>query len=174
MTFGPGGSARPPGTVDRMERPIEASTIIAATAARVEGLLLGDPTVALANPIRLAFGGVHRDVVVTVDDPEVAADRVVIHVAWHAAEHAGLFPTFLGALETEPSVGGTRLSLSGRYRVPLGTLGRFGDGLVGRRVAHDAVRNVLAGIAARVSSALGVDGDERVVVAELPADAHIG
>lgn len=141
-----------------MERAIEASTVVPATAERVRSLFVDEPATVLPNPISVAVGTVRRDVVVTLDDATVEGDRVVLPLAWRAAEHSGLFPIFLGTLEAEPSVAGARLVLAGTYSIPLGVVGRFGDGLVGRRLAHDAVRNVLIDVAQRITTALGVDG----------------
>jgi len=158
-----------------MERPIEASTIIAAASDRVGGLLRAEPEIALPNPATLSVGAVHHQVVVTVDDAHTIEDRVVVPVSWHATGNDHLFPTFLGELSAEPSAGGTRLRLAGTYTVPLGLLGRFGDGVVGRRLAAESIRAFLADVAGRVATALEIAVELAVVsVDELPSEVFIG
>lgn len=158
-----------------MERSIEATTIISASADRVRGLLASDPAVALTNPTTLAAGGLHHDVVVTLDEPELGAGGVSVPVSWHPVDHARLFPSFLGALEAEASVAGTRLRLIGSYSVPLGVVGQFGDGLVGRRLAQQSLQSLLASVAARIAAALAVEPPAApVAVVEQPSEVFIG
>ena len=140
-----------------MERPIEASTLVSVPLDRVGRLLQDDPTVVLPNPTAIIIAGVCRDVVVTLDDALADGERIIVPLSWHAAEHPKLFPTFLGELIADAWLAGTRLTMAGTYWVPLGVIGRFGDGLIGRRLAHEALRDVVAGAAARIEIAL--DGD---------------
>jgi hypothetical protein len=155
------------GTLEVMERPIEASTIIAVPCDAVGRLLQDNPTIALPNPMTIVVGAVRRDVAVTTDDAFADGDRIVVPVAWHATERSRLFPTFLGELVAECSVAGTRIVMSGSYRVPLGLLGRFGDGVIGRRLGHEALRSVVVGVVERLESA--VDG----TVADRPRDVAV-
>ena len=158
-----------------LERSIEATTIISASADRVRGLLASDPAAALTNPTTLAAGGLHHDVVVTLDEPELGAGGVSVPVSWHPVDHARLFPSFIGELEAEPSVAGTRLRIFGIYSVPLGVVGQFGDGLVGRRLAQQSLQSLLEGVAARVAAALDAeDAAAPVTVVEQPSELFIG
>ena len=157
-----------------MERSIEATTIISASADRVRGLLASDPAAALTNPTTLTAGGLHHDVIVTLDDPELG-DAVSVPVSWHPADHGRLLPSFVGALEAEASVAGTRLRITGQYSVPLGVVGQFGDGLVGRRLAQQSLQSLLEGVAVRVTAALDAENTTApVTVVEQPSELFIG
>lgn len=157
-----------------MERSIEATIVIDASSDRVRGLLASDPATALTNPTTLAAGGLHHEVVVTLDEPEVG-DAVAVPVSWHPTDHARLFPSFLGALEAEASVAGTRLRIAGSYSVPLGVVGQFGDGLVGRRLAQQSLQSLLEGVAARITAALDVEAPMApAAVIEQPPEVFIG
>lgn len=157
-----------------MERSIEATTIVSASADRVRGLLASDPAAALTNPTTLAAGGLHHDVIVTLDEPEVG-DAVTVPVSWYPVDHARLFPSFVGELEAEASIAGTRLRIAGTYSVPLGVVGQFGDGLVGRRLAQQSLQSLLEGVAARVAAALDTEKTATpVTVVEQPSELFIG
>jgi hypothetical protein len=133
-----------------MERSIEHSNTIAVAYDATVALLDARPGVVAASPMSLGVGGVRREVVVTIDEVLVSADRAALPIEWHAADHARLFPTSLGELLAEPSVAGTRLTLNGTYWVPLGPVGRFGEGVVGHRIAREAVRTALDTFAQRL------------------------
>lgn len=170
-------ASRPTGHPEDMERSIEASTIIGVPSDQVGRLLVNDPSVALPTSTTIGVGGVHRDLVVTVDDSFATDDSVVVPIAWHAAEHQRLFPIFLGELVAEMSVAGTRLTMIGSYSIPFGLAGRFGDGLLGRRVAHGALRGVLIGVAERLEAVFDAGdptGGRDVSITELPSEVFIG
>lgn len=158
-----------------MERSIEATTVISASADRVRGLLASDPAAALTNPTTLAAGGLHHDVIVTLGEPDLGDAVLSIPVSWHPVDHARLFPSFLGALEAESSVAGTRLRLAGSYSVPLGVVGQFGDGLIGRRLAKQSLHSLLTTVAERITTALDVDATvAQIAVVEQPSELYIG
>ena len=90
-----------------------------------------------------------------LDDTVVDGSCATVGVAWRSREHERLLPSFGGELVAVPWVGGTRLRLSGSYRVPLGPVGHFGDGLIGRRFAHLALRDALEDVARRLDAAVG-------------------
>ena len=69
---------------------------------------------------------------------------LVLPVAWQATGRERLFPTFDGELEASEADDGTRLRLHGTYTVPLGVIGRFGDGVVGWRLARRSLDALLA------------------------------
>jgi len=142
-----------------MERAIEASTIIGARPGAVVALLAAEPSIAMPNPLTLSVGGAHQDVTVVLDETVVEGLLATVGVAWRSREHEHLLPSFDGTLSAEPSVGGTRLRLVGHYRVPLGPVGRFGDGLIGRRAAHESLRDALGDVARRVDHAVGAGAD---------------
>lgn len=145
-----------------MERAIEATILVDAPLDAVGGLLR-DPLAAIGTPATLTSDvgtgpTVHRDVMLTLGPATRSGDAVTVPVGWRAAAHETLFPAFEGELTAERSGAGTRLRLTGIYTVPLGALGRFGDGVLGRRVAHESVRNWLAGVARRLDGAVA-DGE---------------
>jgi hypothetical protein len=55
---------------------------------------------------------------------------------WRATGREQLFPRFIGQLTLSEVRTGTRVQLTGSYAVPLGTIGRFGDGVVGHRLVR--------------------------------------
>ncbi len=147
-----------------MERSIEATTILGAASDAIGGLLSRDPRSAVGTEAVLEARFEHsptlrRDVLVDVGEPTRADETVTVPVGWRAEAHEDLFPTFDGELVAEPSVGGTRLRLIGTYAVPLGVLGRFGDGVLGRRVAQSSVARWLEDLARRLDHAAGGSDD---------------
>ncbi len=154
-----------------MERSIEATTLVDAPVDDVWALLLRDPTAAVGTSATLTSNvgrgrTVRRRVVLTVGAATRSGDAVTVPMGWRAATHEGLFPAFDGALVAERSAAGTRLRLTGSYVVPLGALGRFGDGVLGRRVAHESVRAWLVETASRLTGHV-VETDSEVDVVEL-------
>jgi hypothetical protein len=83
---------------------------------------------------------------------EIADGEIVLPLSWHASGHEHLLPTFSGAIEISAAGAGTRLRLTGRYTVPFGVVGRFGDGVLGRRVAHRSLESLVHGFACRLES----------------------
>jgi len=101
----------------------------------------------IAREVRLGFGPL------LVDDGVPA-----LPVWWEDAEHPEFFPTFDGGLELRAVDGGTELRLVGSYRPPLGAVGRFADGLFGRRVVAASLEAFIAAVADRLARAVTEDG----------------
>jgi hypothetical protein len=104
----------------------------------------------------LGFGGpevrVAKEVELTVGQPAVEADRLVVPLAWRATGPGRLFPTLAGELGVRPlDPGSCLLWLTGGYEPPLGALGRRLDEAVLRRAAEATVRDLATAIAARVA-----------------------
>jgi len=107
-------------------------------------------------------------------------------LSWQARDHQGAFPVFAGALEVHPDGTGSRLRLCGRYSVPLGAVGAFGDRLVGHRLACRSIQAFLEAAAARIDAALTrkldtVDSvdlpdapDETVTTGAEPSELYLG
>ena len=111
-----------------------------------------------------AGASLRQEVVVDVGAVSVVdADDggILLPLSWRAAGRQSLFPAFRGDLEVVAGEDGSVLRLRGAYTVPLGTLGRFGDGVVGRRVArrsleaflHEAGRRLDEAVAGRAEQA---------------------
>jgi hypothetical protein len=104
---------------------------------------------------------------------------VVLPLRWRASGRDRLFPVFDGRLEATAAPGGagTVLSVVGVYTVPLGPVGRFGDGLIGRRLARqsltafleDAARRIDAGAHHRTTSEAWHPSPYRVALREAAA-----
>lgn len=135
-----------------MERTIEATTTVRGAHARVRGVLVDDPGSVLCETcsekqrrarrfltqLAVEIGGgasVHQEVEIHLGAPGPEAGFTV-PVSWKATGHESLYPTFDGALQASPDRSGTRLTLKGTYHLPLGTLGRVGDKVAGRKLAH--------------------------------------
>jgi hypothetical protein len=100
----------------------------------------------ISRDVRLGFG------------PPLEEDGVTaVPVWWEDAEHPALFPTFDGGLEVHDIDGGTELRLVGSYRPPLGAVGRFADGLLGRRIVAGSLDAFLAAVADRLTRAASAE-----------------
>ena len=75
-------------------------------------------------------------------------------VRWHATGREHLFPSFDGELTAAPDREGTRLRLTGRYTIPLGVIGKVGEGAVGHRLARRSLANYLDEVARRLDRAV--------------------
>jgi hypothetical protein len=95
---------------------------------------------------------VRQPVVVALSPPEVGPDEVRWPIAWHPASHERLLPELTGALVARRTAEGTDVALEGRYRPPLGRIGKFGDGVVGHRVARWTTATFLADLTARIAA----------------------
>ena len=79
-------------------------------------------------------------------------DALVLPVWWEDAEHPRLFPTFDGGIELRPDGDdATEVRLVGSYEPPLGTVGRFADGLAGHRVVVASLEALLDEIVDRLA-----------------------
>jgi hypothetical protein len=130
-----------------VERAIEVTTAAEAPYARCRDVLLADPR-------RTIVAAAYPGMVMEVGD---AIDGATLRwpLSWRATSFERLIPVFEGEFELM-SDDDTRsvLALRGLYAVPLGAMGRFGDGLVGRRVARRTAVGVVEAIAASVEHGL--------------------
>lgn len=88
-----------------------------------------------------------QEVSVEVGPPE---DSGYFPLSWVPTGHAKLLPTFHGVLRLVPDGDESCLSISGGYRPPLGSVGAFGDGLIGHRLAVRVLDTLLATLATRL------------------------
>lgn len=90
---------------------------------------------------------------VTIGDPTVRGDTVVIPIAWQADGLRAAFPVLWADLEVAPAgEHETQLTLSGRYDPPLGALGRGLDRLLLHRIVQASVRSFLEGVASALEA----------------------
>lgn len=147
-----------------MERGIEATTSVRATFDRATKALRSHPiavltsrpatpeerkTMRFRSSIAASIGDdftVNHEVDVTLGRPSTGS-TMTLPVAWKPASHVSVLPSFIGELQAVDTSAGTTLRLHGRYTVPLGFVGRFGDSVLGRRLARQSVNELLARIA---------------------------
>lgn len=159
-------------TIEAMQRVIEATTTIGAVLPRVSEILVDEPATVLGDggaiegrrsrsflvdvAVELGAGvSLHQTVELRLGAPRPVDGGVALPVAWHASEHERLFPIFDGELEALEDRAGTLLRLRGTYTVPLGAVGRFGDGIAGRRIARQSLTALTEQIAHRVDREVG-------------------
>jgi hypothetical protein len=95
-------------------------------------------------------GTMRQRVEIRVRSVRVAAGEASWELTWRAIDHPGLFPVFHGRLRLTPDADGSAVSLTGEYEPPLWVLGRFGDGLIGHRLARQSLEGYLARLASRM------------------------
>jgi hypothetical protein len=97
-----------------------------------------------------AGASVHQAVTLELGRPQAVGGGLMLPIAWQATGREGFFPTFEGELVTSGAPAGTRMELTGTYTVPLGVIGRFGDGVLGRRLARSSLEALVQRLAARL------------------------
>jgi hypothetical protein len=124
----------------------------------------------LASTLRVSVGAVEigADVAITVREVNdklspLGDRRTELELAWSATNAAGLFPSMEATLSIYPlSAHETQIDFHGRYRPPLGAVGKAIDALVGHRIAEASVlrfvQEVAACINAELGAATGTDG----------------
>lgn len=172
-----------------MDRPIVVTANAAAAVERARELLARDPgplfvercsaedrrrrrfTTALT--VELGSGvGLHHDVEVHLGPHRSAGADVVLPVRWLPAGHERLFPSFDGELTVTEDDGRTLLVLEGHYTIPLGALGRLGDGVAGTHVASRSVGRFLASVATRLETAVARRDGAHPLRPSPPAASH--
>jgi hypothetical protein len=110
--------------------------------------------VAAALRINVAGLEIQKDVVIEVGAAEEQRSRAVrtmvtrIPLKWAAAKSARLFPLMQAELSVYAlTAAETQLDLLGRYRPPLGALGKALDAIAGHRIAEACVHQFLADVA---------------------------
>jgi hypothetical protein len=139
-----------------MERAIEAEADVAVDwSVAAEQLMSGTSPVIQARELNLVVDvgqglQLHQDVVVTFDEPRLADGELWVPVRWTPAGHSRFLPSFVGVLEllrTDDDADRAAVRLFGSYTIPLGVVGRFGDGLWGRQLAQETMRVLVEDLA---------------------------
>jgi hypothetical protein len=109
------------------------------------------------NQFRIELGidlrrgaSVHQEATVTLGEARSTATTILLPVSWQATGREGVLPSFRGELEASKMSAGTDLRLAGFYTVPLGLVGRFGDGIIGRRLARQSLVALVERLAGRL------------------------
>ena len=157
-----------------MQRPIEVASSVGVGFAQVCEVLADDPGVVSGDgvtthrypPRRIVLGvdlgsgtSVHQEVLVRLGVAQTTESGLVVPLAWEATGRRRLFPTFAGELEASDADDGTRLRLHGTYTVPLGVVGRLGNGVVGWRLACRSLDALLIGLGRQVEVEVDRRGD---------------
>ena len=93
---------------------------------------------------------VGQEVEVSLGASCAADGEAWVPIRWVPVTHTRLLPSFDGVVEVVAVDGGAELAISGTYGIPLGAVGRFGDGLLGRRVAQQSLRVLAARMAGEI------------------------
>jgi hypothetical protein len=106
--------------------------------------------------------GVRHDVVVTVGATCEAEGELWVPLRWEPSGHRRVLPGFEGVLELDGDPDGdgrgpVGLRIRGTYDVPLGAVGRFGDGVAGRRVARQTLGLLVGELAERLDELVLAD-----------------
>jgi hypothetical protein len=152
-----------------MERFIEASTTARVAFARARRVLLDDPGVVFSEKytvedrrakrfrselsVDLGVGtSVQQEVSLEIGVARSTDNGIVLPLVWRPTGRQRLVPKFKGELAASEARTGTELRLHGTYNVPLGALGKFGDRIVGRRVARRSLGALAERLAWRLES----------------------
>lgn len=153
-----------------MERHVAVSACFRAPVERVRSVLIDDPAAAFEPertgadrrsgpftvPLSVDLGGgtvLTQRVVVELGPVEHGDNALTVPIGWRPAGHKRVFPTFAGHLSIADHDGEVTVTVEGTYQVPLGVIGAFGEGVLGRRVARSTVSALAGTIADRLSAA---------------------
>jgi hypothetical protein len=157
-------------TLAPVKRAIEASTTMSLPFELVRQVLADDPGAMVAEIVTpedraarrfrsslgvdLGAGGAVRQAVeIEIGSPQVSDSVMSLPLHWRATGRDRLFPVFEGHLTASPAEGdATLLMVAGTYTVPLGPVGRFGDGLIGRRLARQSLTSFVEDVARRIDA----------------------
>ena len=156
-----------------MERALEASVRVKAEPEPVIEILARDPAGILTGMPSPDPGAFAAEIAVDLGGGASLAHEVDVAfgrlpddgsvgrfaLSWHAHDHQGALPVFGGDLEVHPDGEGSRLLLTGHYSLPLGPVGRFGDQVLGHRVARRSVQAFLDAAGARIEAKLAQTRD---------------
>ena len=151
-----------------MQRHTEATAALRAPQSVVEEILRSNPgrvlsdcdrldrtswrTIRTSLAVRVGSGAsVAHDVAIELGVGCCSDGVVSIPLRWIPEGHERLLPEFDGELSiTDSGAGRTDLTISGSYEVPLGWVGKFGDAVIGHRIARSALETLAELLARRL------------------------
>lgn len=154
-----------------MERNVEATAMMNAPNKAARMVLRSSPALVLgdADPDALPGERTFRTTVAAQLGPGTTMEQAVtitlgsIHssnsegrisasFSWDPVGFERLLPSFTGELVLDEceGAGRSRLTLSGSYRAPMGAVGRFGDSVVGHRLARRSLTLYVERLAERL------------------------
>jgi hypothetical protein len=143
-----------------IEHPIKACSDALMEGPRKWFPRLGEKNVSRVG-VHVAGVPVRKRVAVEIGEPVKTSTWTVIPLTWKATFPEKLFPEMTGKIELAPSDKDvTRLTVSGMYQPPLGSLGRQLDQALMHNVAEATVKELAESIAARLEKALHQDSPE--------------
>jgi hypothetical protein len=113
--------------------------------------------VATSAQAEVAGLGLDRDIRMIVGGVQIGSHSARIPIHWEDLRHPALFPLLDATLEFSPVPGRrpiTQIAFLGRYRPPLGPLGRLGDSLAGGQVVLESVVAFLTDLVTRLEQAI--------------------
>ena len=143
-----------------VEHPIKACSDALLEGPRKWFPRIGDKNVSRVG-VHVAGVPIRKRVTVELGEPVKTSTWTVIPLTWKATFPEKLFPEMTGKIELSPSDPDvTRLTVSGMYQPPLGSLGRQLDQALMHNVAEATVKELAESIAARLDKALKAEGRE--------------
>jgi hypothetical protein len=142
-----------------MERVVDVWTVLESPADRVRRVIARHPQRLLdVAELGVEWGqhhlGVHQRVDVELGSVTERDGTLTVPIAWRAPGHVALVPAVAGAIVVERADSGRGLlALRGTYTVPLGAVGRFGNGVLGHRAVRRSLEALLAELARRIDDA---------------------
>lgn len=96
-------------------------------------------------------GRLHKKVIIDLQNPVRFPSRTVLPMTWRAASQQGLFPVLDADLEVAGLGSGvTQLSVSARYRPPMGVVGKAIDKAFLHRVAEATIKDFVDHVGAQL------------------------
>ncbi|HUZ86144.1 MAG TPA: hypothetical protein VNF26_04270 [Candidatus Baltobacterales bacterium] len=139
---------------EHVDHPIKACSDALLEGPRKWFPRIGDKNVTRVG-VHVAGLPIRKRVTVELGEPVKTSTWTVIPLTWKATFPEKLFPEMTGKIELSPSDRDvTRLTVSGMYQPPLGSLGRQLDQALMHNVAEGTVKELAESIAARLEKAL--------------------
>jgi len=109
--------------------------------------------------VEVGFGGsrarLGRRVEIALGQPLRFPSKLVLPVSWKAVHAEGLFPSLDADIEVGPvGPARTQLSMSARYKPPLGPLGAAADRALLHRVAEATIKDFVDRVAERIAASV--------------------